>query len=86
MRVPACGDSLVNDSPRLHRDPGVSSRLSWFRSRYGYPHLGVDDFVKEYEARDKMTSDGAQKKTGRKNKPHIELWEDLAGDDEIFHE
>ena len=33
-----------------------------------------------------MTSDGAQEQIGRKNKPNIELWEDLAGDDGIFHE
>ena len=33
-----------------------------------------------------MTYDGVQEQIGRKNKPNIELWEDLAGDDEIFHE
>ena len=33
-----------------------------------------------------MTYDGAQEQIGRKNKPNIELWEDLAGDDKIFHE
>ena len=33
-----------------------------------------------------MTYDGAQEQIGRKNKPNIELWEDLAGDNEIFHE
>ena len=33
-----------------------------------------------------MTYDGAQEKFGRKNKPNIELWEDLAGNDKIFHE
>ena len=49
-------------------------------------HLGLDKFVKEYGAPDKMTYDGAQEQIGRKNKPNIELWEDLAGDDKIFHE
>ena len=33
-----------------------------------------------------MTYDGAQEQIGRKIKPNIELWEDLAGNDEIFHE
>ena len=33
-----------------------------------------------------MTHNGAQETIVRKNKPNIELWEDLAGDDEIFHE
>ena len=36
-------------------------------------HLGLDKFVKEYGAPDKMTYDGAQEKIGRKNKPNIEL-------------
>ena len=49
-------------------------------------HLGRDKFVKEYGAPDKMTYDGAQEQIGRKNKPNIELWEYLAGDEEIFHE
>ena len=48
--------------------------------------LGLGNFVKEYGAPDKMTYDGAEEKIGRKNKPNIELWEDLAGDDDIFHE
>ena len=49
-------------------------------------NLRLDKFVKEYGAPDKMTYDGAQEKRGRKNKPNIELWEDLSGDDKIFHE
>ena len=49
-------------------------------------HLGLDKFVKEYGAPDKMTYDGAHKQIGRKNKLNIELWEDLAGNNEIFHE
>ena len=49
-------------------------------------HQGLDEFVKEYGSQDNMTYDGAQEKIGRKKKPNIELWEDLAGDDEIFHE
>ena len=49
-------------------------------------HIVLDKCVKEYGAPDKMTYDGAQEQIGRKNKPNIELWEDLAGDDEIFHE
>ena len=49
-------------------------------------HRGLDKFFKEYLLTDKMTCDGAQEQIRRKNKPNIELWEDLAGDDEIFHE
>ena len=48
--------------------------------------LILDKFVKKYGAPDKMTYDGAQEQIGRKNKPNIEPWEYLAGDDEIFHE
>ena len=47
-------------------------------------HLGLDNFVKEYGAPDKMTYDCAQER--RKNKPNIKLWEYLVVDDEIFHE
>ena len=32
------------------------------------------------------TDHNAQEQIGRNNKPNIEIWEDLAGDDEIFHE
>ena len=49
-------------------------------------HLRLDKFVKEYGAPEKMTYNGGQEQIGRKNKPNIELWEDLASDDKIFHE
>ena len=49
-------------------------------------HLILDKFVKEYGAPEKMTYNGAQEQIGRKNKPSIELWEELTGNDEIFHE
>ena len=49
-------------------------------------HLGLDKFFKECGAPDKMTYDCGQEKIGRNNKSNIELWEDLAVDDEIFHE
>ena len=48
--------------------------------------LGLDKFVKEYGAPYKMTYNGAQEQIGRKNKPNIKLWDELTGDDEIFHE
>ena len=49
-------------------------------------HLGLDKFFKEYGSPDKMTYDGAKEQIVRKKKPNIDLWEDLAGDDNIFHE
>ena len=49
-------------------------------------NLGLDKFVKEYGTPDKMTYDGAQEHIGEKNKQNIEIWEDLTGDDNIFHE
>ena len=51
-----------------------------------YCHLELDKFVKEYGAPDKMTYYGSQEHIVRNNKTNIELWEDLAGDNEIFHE
>ena len=49
-------------------------------------HLRLDKFVKEYVLPDKMTYNIAQEQIGRKTKPNITLWEDLTGNDEIFHE
>ena len=49
-------------------------------------HLGFNQFVKEYGSPYKMTYDGAQEQTRRKNKPKMELLEDLVGDNEIFHD
>ena len=34
-------------------------------------HLGLDKFVKEYGAPEKMTYNGAQEQIGRNNKPNI---------------